>query len=384
MTSLGLKGTKRRNVGGQWVDEPFEAPPSIVQAFLHQARTRRLDPLARQIYCIERGGKWGIEASIDGFRLQAERSGEYLGPTAGQWTDGTIVQVPLREDGNLVRDSAGNLIMTEDFRWIEVWVDPNTPPVAARIGIKRAGFPEPVWGVATYEGYCPRDRDGDLKPTGQWASNPSNQLLKCAEMLGLRKAFPAELSGIYGAEEMDQSGGVRGAAPAISRVERPVVVAVEEDQRDWASEIASCTEVTALTELANLTQARGLWGVEIAGPGGEFETVKDALFRRKGELEQPTVVDVEPEPVVVRDYLAEAKKTRGHHPVIRIYQEALAEGAPKEVTDSLEELAAERDSKAKQPEKGGEWAAAEPEATAEGWVGDVEPSAAAPAAEEAQ
>lgn len=178
MTSLGLKGVKRRQINGTWTEVPFEAPSSIVQAFLHQARTRRLDPLGRQIYCIERGGKWGIEASIDGFRLQAERSGEYLGQTEPEWTDGSRVKVPLREDGKIVRDAAGNVIMTEDFLWVPVWIS-DSPPAAARIGIKRAGFPEPMWAVATYAGYCPRDRDGNLKPTGQWHVNPANQLLKC-------------------------------------------------------------------------------------------------------------------------------------------------------------------------------------------------------------
>lgn len=190
MEAIGLQGTKRVNRGGNWVDVEYEAPVGVVEMFLSTARRLGLDPMAKQIYCIERGGKWGIQASIDGFRLTAERSKKYKGQTAPQWCG-------------------------RDGVWRDVWLDPEEPPAAARIGVRREDFDDILWAVATYDGYCPRDKDNNLKPTNQWLTNPANQLVKCAEMLALRKAFPQDLSGIYGAEEMDQSEPVDITATTV-------------------------------------------------------------------------------------------------------------------------------------------------------------------------
>jgi phage recombination protein Bet len=143
-----------------------------LKLFLHQARRTGLDPLARQIYFIKRGGKMSIQLSIDGFRLIAERSGKYAGQAGPHW--------------------AG-----EDGQWRDVWTD-KKPPVVARVGVMRSDFKDVTWGVARWDAYA--------QQTPIWAKMGAEMLAKCAEALALRKAFPQELSGLYETTEMQQSG----------------------------------------------------------------------------------------------------------------------------------------------------------------------------------
>jgi phage recombination protein Bet len=156
------------------------APRATVEAFLAHCQRTGLDPIARQIYAIERGGKWGIQISIDGARLVAERSGEYEGQTAAQWT-------------------------SDGVTWVDVWLDDEKPPAAARVGVYRRSFREPLVAVATFKAYS---AGGPM-----WQKMPALMLAKCAEMLALRKAFPQDLSGLYSSEEMDQAGSTPPRKP---------------------------------------------------------------------------------------------------------------------------------------------------------------------------
>jgi hypothetical protein len=60
----------------------------------------------------------------------------------------------------------------------------------------------PFTATAHWAEYYPGDAQG-----WAWKKMPHVMLGKCAEALALRKAFPAELSGVYTFEEMEQSGG---------------------------------------------------------------------------------------------------------------------------------------------------------------------------------
>ena len=158
-----------------------------LKMFLYQCQRTGLDPFSRQIYAISRkekdkaSGNWvtkmSTQVSIDGLRLIAERTGKYAGQLGPVWcgTDGA---------------------------WVDVWLKPE-PPSAARVGVMRNDFKEPVYGVALYTEYV---QSYEGKPMGLWAKMPALMLAKCAESLALRKAFPQEMSGIYTSEEMSHSG----------------------------------------------------------------------------------------------------------------------------------------------------------------------------------
>jgi phage recombination protein Bet len=167
-----------------------------LQLFLAICHRTGLDPFARQIFFVKRGNVGQTTASIDGFRLIAERSEKYEGQLGPFWCG-------------------------KDGQWRDVWLD-NEPPLAAKVGVFRTGFREPLWATANFSAY--------FVPTNLiWKKMPALMLAKCAESLALRRAFPMQLSGLYTDDEMGQVG---------SFVEEPIIV-IEEPQKESPKAIES-------------------------------------------------------------------------------------------------------------------------------------------------
>lgn len=144
--------------------------------FLYTAQRTGLDPLARQIYCImrkDRGvAKMTIQTGIDGYRLIADRTGNYA--------PGRAPTFEYTEDGSLYSATA----------YVQKYARGTWHEVAATAH----------WAeyASIYDG----------KPSNLWASKPHIMLAKCAEALALRRAFPAELSGLYTDTEMGDTAPV--------------------------------------------------------------------------------------------------------------------------------------------------------------------------------
>jgi phage recombination protein Bet len=141
-----------------------------LRLFAYACQRTGLDPFSKQIYAIKRGGKMTIQAGIDGLRSIAERTGQLDGSET-HWCG-------------------------EDGQWSDVWLG-SKPPAAAKTVIHRKGASHPFVGVARFADYNAGQ--------GLWSKMPAAMIAKCSEALALRKAFPADLSGVYSTDEMDQA-----------------------------------------------------------------------------------------------------------------------------------------------------------------------------------
>lgn len=145
-------------------------------ALLEVARLRGLNPFLKQIHFVKRTAQrdgryvevWAFQVGIDGFRAIAERTGQY--------------------------DGQDEIVTLEG---------PDGLPVASRCVVYRKDRTRPIIATARFREYAQYTRDGAL--TKMWREKPFLMLEKCAEALGLRKAFPEDLSGLHEAAELGDS-----------------------------------------------------------------------------------------------------------------------------------------------------------------------------------
>jgi phage recombination protein Bet len=146
--------------------------------FLYECNRRGVHPLDRlivpQVHNKDNAQKRKVSfiVTVDYMRSRAAQTGEYVGS-----------DVPVHEYTSADRRR----------------------PAVSTVTVWRltAGMKCPFAAEARWDEYCPEEYLAAM-----WRKMPHVMLDKCAEALALRKAFPAELGGLYTREEMAQSGEV--------------------------------------------------------------------------------------------------------------------------------------------------------------------------------
>ena len=184
-----------------------------LRLFAYACQRTGLDPFSKQIYAIKRGGKMTIQAGIDGLRAIAERTGELDGSST-EWCG-------------------------EDGQWTDVWLSSKSP-AAAKTTIWRKGSQHPFVGVARFADYNAGQ--------GLWSKMPAAMIAKCSEALALRKAFPANLSGVYSTDEMAQADAT---VQPVSVTE--ALPASNGDAKVFAAGKAAIAKCKSIEELSKLT-----------------------------------------------------------------------------------------------------------------------------------
>lgn len=220
--------------------------------YMAWCRMRQVDPVS-QAFVIKQGGKLVPGVTIAGLRAIAARSGKY-GPQDGpRWMD---------ENGD----------------WHDVWVD-DTPPTAARVGVKQTDWDDYTYGTATWREFGAAKAGQSFSP---WKTQPSNMLAIRAEANALRRAFPADLAGLYTREELTTDSGsehVDRDTGEITREPTPI-------SKGQAMTAAQAQQIARLLHEADITgeakdQLLGSW----AGTTDYKRITKDGAARVITELE---------------------------------------------------------------------------------------------------
>jgi phage recombination protein Bet len=188
-----------------------------LRLFAYACQRTGLDPFSKQIYAIKRGGKMTIQAGIDGLRSIAERTGQL--------------------------DGSETYWCGPDGAWVDVWLD-SKPPAAAKTILHRKGCAHPFTATARFADFNAGQ--------GLWSKMPSVMIAKCSEAQALRRAFPADLSGVYSTDEMDQ------AVESVTVTTAPALPAKGDAKIFQAGKvaIAKADSIAKLTEVTDRMETR--------------------------------------------------------------------------------------------------------------------------------
>jgi phage recombination protein Bet len=214
-----------------------------LRLFAYACQRTGLDPFSKQIYAIRRSGRMTIQAGIDGLRAIAERTGELDGSHT-EWCG-------------------------DDGQWSDVWISAK-PPAAAKTTIWRKGSSHPFTGVARFADYNAGQ--------GLWSKMPAAMIAKCSEALALRKAFPANLSGVYSTDEMEQA-----EVQPVTVTAAPALPAG--DAKLFSAGKAAIAKAKTMDDLANVTARMEARKGELSDE--QNEQLMQLALSREAELTVP-------------------------------------------------------------------------------------------------
>lgn len=174
----------------QYICPSSNISDSEAYMFLTLCQFNGLNPFLRDAYCIKYGtDPAAMIVSKSALMKRAQKNPKYKGIQSGV--------IVLSMDGKITERSGQFYLTSEELvgAWAKVFVD---------------GFIEPVYISVNLREYI-KTKDG--KPTGKWRDAPATMIVKVAEAHALREAFPADLGGLYNAEEMGYEEVEATAAP---------------------------------------------------------------------------------------------------------------------------------------------------------------------------
>ena len=223
-----------------------------LKLFAYACQRTGLDPFSKQIYAIKRGGAGGskmtIQVGIDGLRAVAERTGQL--------------------------DGSETFFCGPDGEWKDVWLA-KEPPAAAKTIVYRKGASHPFTATARFDDFNAKQN--------LWLKMPAVMIGKCSECACLRKAFPADLSGLYSVDEMEQAETVTVTATATPTP----ALAPAGDVKIFDAGRAAIAKATTIEQLEGIAARMELRKNELSQQ--QFDTLLELSLLRESKLAPPAV-----------------------------------------------------------------------------------------------
>lgn len=196
-----------------------------VKMFLRLCQSQRLNPFTRDAYIVKYGNQpASVIAGKDAFVKRATRNKKYRGHEAGI----TFIR-KVKENGGIrkiIERREGSMLLEGEELiggWAKVYLD---------------GYACPIFEEVALSEYAAPDRYGK----NGWSKMPATMIRKVALCHALREAFPEDLGGLYGAEEMDQARQQEQAAPQPQEDPRKALWQQVADQKRQAIELGTKEE----------------------------------------------------------------------------------------------------------------------------------------------